>query len=133
MKENVPGCYAQKPLKAIERIISASSDPNDLVIDFFAHSGTTLVACERLKSDGSELSERALGPVRNVATAFAAEVLLLQVMELAVYPVDGLTMGVYTSAVDDTIRETVEEYLSHTARRLQFQGYTFAGRHNGGK
>ncbi len=49
MKENVPGCYAQKPLKAIERIISASSDPNDLVIDFFAHSGTTLVACERLK------------------------------------------------------------------------------------
>jgi site-specific DNA-methyltransferase (adenine-specific) len=49
MKENVPGCYAQKPLKAIERIISASSDPNDLVIDFFAHSGTTLVACEKLK------------------------------------------------------------------------------------
>ncbi len=49
MKENVPGCYAQKPLKAIERIMSASSDPNDLVADFFAHSGTTLVACEELK------------------------------------------------------------------------------------
>lgn len=49
MKENVPGCYAQKPLKAIERIISSSSDPNDLVIDFFAHSGTTLLACEKLE------------------------------------------------------------------------------------
>ncbi len=49
MKENVPGCYAQKPLKAIERIMSASSDPSDLVVDFFAHSGTTLVACEELK------------------------------------------------------------------------------------
>jgi DNA modification methylase len=48
MKENVPGCYAQKPLKAIERIISASSEPNDFVIDFFAHSGTTLLACEEL-------------------------------------------------------------------------------------
>lgn len=48
MKENVPGCYAQKPLKAIERIISASSEPSDLVIDFFAHSGTSLVACEEL-------------------------------------------------------------------------------------
>jgi DNA modification methylase len=49
MKENVPGCYAQKPLKAIERIVSASSEPNDLVMDFFAHSGTTLVACEKLE------------------------------------------------------------------------------------
>ena len=48
MEENVSGCYAQKPLKAIERIILASSSPGDLVIDFFAHSGTTLLACERL-------------------------------------------------------------------------------------
>jgi site-specific DNA-methyltransferase (adenine-specific) len=49
MEENVPGCYAQKPLKAIERIVSASSDPGDLIVDFFAHSGTTLIACEKLK------------------------------------------------------------------------------------
>jgi site-specific DNA-methyltransferase (adenine-specific) len=48
MEENVPGCYAQKPLKAIERIVAASSQPGDTVIDFFAHSGTTLLACERL-------------------------------------------------------------------------------------
>ncbi len=48
MEENVEGCYAQKPLAAIERIIRASSCPGDTVIDFFAHSGTTLLACERL-------------------------------------------------------------------------------------
>jgi site-specific DNA-methyltransferase (adenine-specific) len=48
MEENVPGCYAQKPLKAIERIVAASSRPGETVIDFFAHSGTTLLACERL-------------------------------------------------------------------------------------
>ncbi|MEZ5998708.1 MAG: site-specific DNA-methyltransferase [Hyphomonas sp.] len=48
LHENVPGCYAQKPLKAIERIIAASSDPGDTVIDPFAHSGTTLIAAERL-------------------------------------------------------------------------------------
>ncbi len=47
MEENVPGCYAQKPLKAIERLIEASSRPGDTVLDFFAHSGTTLLACER--------------------------------------------------------------------------------------
>lgn len=47
MEENVNGCYAQKPLKAIERIIQASSSEHDVVTDFFAHSGTTLLACER--------------------------------------------------------------------------------------
>ena len=48
MQENVPGCYAQKPLKAIERIVRASSTQGDLVFDFFAHSGTTLLAGEKL-------------------------------------------------------------------------------------
>ena len=48
MEENVNGCPAQKPLKAIERIILASSSEDDTVIDFFSHSGTTLLACERL-------------------------------------------------------------------------------------
>ncbi len=48
MEENVNGCPAQKPLKAIERIILASSSEADTVIDFFSHSGTTLLACERL-------------------------------------------------------------------------------------
>ncbi|MDE2852663.1 MAG: site-specific DNA-methyltransferase [Chloroflexota bacterium] len=48
MEENVSGCYAQKPLKSIERIIRASSNANDLVIDYFSHSGTTLLASEIL-------------------------------------------------------------------------------------
>ncbi len=48
MEENVPGCYAQKPLKAIERVVLSGSQKGDLVVDFFAHSGTTLIAGERL-------------------------------------------------------------------------------------
>jgi len=48
LEENVNGCYAQKPLKAIERIVKASSRPGDTVFDFFAHAGTTLLACEKL-------------------------------------------------------------------------------------
>ncbi|MCA9960298.1 MAG: hypothetical protein KC443_14750 [Anaerolineales bacterium] len=48
MEENVPGCYAQKPLKAIERLIQSSSQSGDTVLDCFAHSGTTLLAGERL-------------------------------------------------------------------------------------
>jgi site-specific DNA-methyltransferase (adenine-specific) len=49
MEENVSGCYAQKPLKAIERIILSATGEKNLVVDFFAHSGTTLIAGERLK------------------------------------------------------------------------------------
>lgn len=46
MNENINGCYAQKPLKAIQRIIKSGSRTGDLVIDFFSHSGTTLLAAE---------------------------------------------------------------------------------------
>jgi site-specific DNA-methyltransferase (adenine-specific) len=48
MEENVPGVYAQKPLKAIERIIATGSTPDDIILDCFAHSGTTLIASERM-------------------------------------------------------------------------------------
>ncbi len=48
MEENVSGCYAQKPIKAIDRIIIASSRKGALVVDFFSHSGATLLSCERL-------------------------------------------------------------------------------------
>ena len=46
MEENVSGCYAQKPLKSAERILRASSQAGDVVIDLFAHSGSTLLAAE---------------------------------------------------------------------------------------
>lgn len=48
MEENVNGCYAQKPLKSIGRIIRASSNEKDIILDFFAHSGSTLLAAEQL-------------------------------------------------------------------------------------
>jgi len=47
LEENVPGCYAQKPLKAIERLMLTSSIEENVVLDCFAHSGTTLIAGER--------------------------------------------------------------------------------------
>ncbi len=48
LKENVNGCYAQKPLQSCERIIRASSNPGAVVLDFFSHSGSTLLAAEML-------------------------------------------------------------------------------------
>ncbi|MDR3109130.1 MAG: site-specific DNA-methyltransferase [Planctomycetaceae bacterium] len=49
LQENVTGCYAQKPMKSIERIVKASSQEGDLITDFFAHSGTTLLVGELFK------------------------------------------------------------------------------------
>jgi site-specific DNA-methyltransferase (adenine-specific) len=42
------GYPTQKPVKLLERIVRASSDPGDLVADFFGGSGTTGVAAKRL-------------------------------------------------------------------------------------
>ncbi|MDR3628331.1 MAG: site-specific DNA-methyltransferase [Ignavibacteriaceae bacterium] len=48
MEENVNGCYAQKPLKCIDRIILSGSNKDDIVLDSFAHSGATLLSAETL-------------------------------------------------------------------------------------
>jgi site-specific DNA-methyltransferase (adenine-specific) len=42
------GYPTQKPEKLLERIIQASSRPGEVVLDFFAGSGTTGVVAERL-------------------------------------------------------------------------------------
>jgi adenine-specific DNA-methyltransferase len=42
------GYETQKPLALLDRIIQTSSDPGDLVADFFCGSGTALVSAERL-------------------------------------------------------------------------------------
>lgn len=42
------GYPTQKPEKLLQRIIVACSDPGDLVVDFFAGSGTTGVVAEKL-------------------------------------------------------------------------------------
>lgn len=38
----------QKPLELVRRLVAAATNPGDLVVDPFAGSGTTLVACEAL-------------------------------------------------------------------------------------
>lgn len=42
------GYPTQKPLKLLERIVRASSQPGEVVADFFGGSGTTAVAAARL-------------------------------------------------------------------------------------
>lgn len=48
-KKEKPIHPTQKPLMMIERIIKSSSEKNDIVLDPFAGSGTTAIACMELK------------------------------------------------------------------------------------
>jgi site-specific DNA-methyltransferase (adenine-specific) len=43
------GHQTPKPLDLIERIVKASSNPNDLVLDCFMGTGTTAVASKKWK------------------------------------------------------------------------------------
>lgn len=62
-KVNYP---TQKPEKLLDRIISASSNPGDLVADFFCGSGTTLAMAEKLNRRwiGSDLGRFAVHTTR---------------------------------------------------------------------
>ncbi len=61
------GYPTQKPLALYERIIRASSKPNDMVLDPFAGCATTCVAAERLGRQwiGIDINEEAKGVIRD--------------------------------------------------------------------
>jgi site-specific DNA-methyltransferase (adenine-specific) len=49
-REKVHGKHpSQKPLRLMERIVLAGTNPGDRVLDCFAGSGSTLLACDRLE------------------------------------------------------------------------------------
>jgi nucleotide-binding universal stress UspA family protein len=72
--------------------------------------------------DGSELAEQALEPAQVVAAVFDAEMILFRAMDFPGYVTKTQVAGMYTSAVEDSIRETADEYLAQTGRYLQAQG-----------
>ncbi len=64
--KEILGYPTQKPEALLERIIKASSNPNDLVCDFFCGSGTTLAVAEKLgrKWIGTDLGKFAIHTTR---------------------------------------------------------------------
>ena len=68
------GFPTQKPEALLERIIRASSNPGDLVADFFCGSGTTLAVAEKLgrRWIGSDLSKFAIHTTRKRLMEIAA-------------------------------------------------------------
>lgn len=66
VKSEITGFATQKPEKLLERIIEISSEPGDLVADFFCGSGTTLAVAEKLgrRWIGCDLSRWAIHVTR---------------------------------------------------------------------
>jgi len=59
-RETVGGHVTPKPLEICERVIKSSSEKNEIILDFFLGSGSTLIAAEKLqrKCYGMELDEK---------------------------------------------------------------------------
>lgn len=72
VRSEMLGYPTQKPEKLLERIISASSNPGDIVFDCFMGSGTTQVVAERLgrKYLGSDIN---LGSIQMAAKRLLSE------------------------------------------------------------
>jgi len=68
------GYPTQKPEALLRRVIEAASRPGDLVADFFAGSGTTLVAAEKLgrRWIGCDVGRAAIHAARKRLTALPA-------------------------------------------------------------
>jgi site-specific DNA-methyltransferase (adenine-specific) len=105
MQENLAGCYAQKPLKAIERIVKASSQEGDLITDFFAHSGTTLLV--------GELSRRKVYTF-DIDPVFAE----LAIRRLEHFRKTGKT-GFQTANPFPEVADLIAEYKTETLHHMQ--------------
>lgn len=83
MRERVHGKHpSQKPLKLMERLVLAGTNPGDRVLDAFAGSGSTLLACDRLNrrwngierdEEYSKIAHRRLDDERRQRRLFNAE------------------------------------------------------------
>jgi DNA modification methylase len=77
------GYPTQKPEALLERIIRASSNPGDVVVDFFCGSGTTAAVAARLKRRfiASDVSFRAIHTARSRLILAASPVFMLQTVK----------------------------------------------------
>jgi adenine-specific DNA-methyltransferase len=94
----------QKPEKLLERIISASSNPGDLVADFFVGSGTTLAVAEKMgrKWIGSDLGKFSINTTRKRLITVQRE---LKESNQDFRSFEILTIGSYQVDIGDTQNE----------------------------
>jgi hypothetical protein len=118
--KEVSGYPTQKPESLLSRIIELSTEPGDLVGDFFCGSGTTLVSAEKLKRKwiGSDLGRFAIHTTRKR---------LLEIQGCT--PFEILNLGKYerqlwsrNSFGPETERDDREDYFAYLTFVLKLYG-----------
>ena len=112
----------QKPEKLLARIINASSNPGDLVADFFCGSGTTLAAAEKLgrKWIGTDLgrfaihtSRKRLISVQREASAASQPFRAFEILNVGGYERMAMS-GINTNLSEE------EKKLALVSKRMEF-------------
>ena len=78
------GYPTQKPLSLLERVIQASSDPGDTVLDPFCGCGTTIIAAEKLKRNwiGIDITHLAITLIKHrIRDSFGEEAMPMVIGE----------------------------------------------------
>jgi adenine-specific DNA-methyltransferase len=116
----------QKPEQLLERIIQASSNPGDLVADFFCGSGTTLSVAERMgrKWIGSDLGRFAINTSRKRMIAVQREMKNNQ-QDFRSFEV--LTIGSYLADVSEG-QSAFDDLIISAYQAERLQNSPFAGK-----
>lgn len=119
------GYPTQKPLALLERIISASSNPNDVVLDAYCGCGTTIAAAQELKRSwlGIDITYQSVSLVlRRLEKAFGSGV--LEDLKLDGIPRDMASALALAHKKDDRVRKEFEKWaiLTYTNNRAVING-----------
>ncbi|HJQ30702.1 MAG TPA: site-specific DNA-methyltransferase [Pyrinomonadaceae bacterium] len=111
----------QKPEALLDRILRASTNPRDLVLDPFCGSGTTGVACARLgrRFVGIDL----VGSYLDIAVARLQDELKTEQLELSFHTVTIETIWVQPQRSDTRDAQTWVEIVSVALEELGGEGY----------
>ncbi|MBS3028566.1 MAG: restriction endonuclease [Dolichospermum sp. DET50] len=114
------GYPTQKPEALLERIIKASSNENDIVLDAYCGCGTTVVVCQKLERQwiGIDITYQSISLVlKRLEDSFGKEV--LETIKLHGIPKDIESATALANKADDRTRKEFEKWaiLTYTNNR----------------
>jgi site-specific DNA-methyltransferase (adenine-specific)/adenine-specific DNA-methyltransferase len=120
----------QKPESLLERIIQASTNPGDLVMDFFAGSGTTLAVAEKLgrRWVGCDIGKLAIYTIQKRLLTLQVKAKPFAVVNAGCYDLDKvfkLTEDKYTDFVCELF------HIEKSNKRIKLNGIEVDGKRRG--
>ena len=127
-RDELLGFDTQKPEKLLKRIILASSNPGDLVADFFCGSGTTMAVAEKLRRRwiGCDLSKFAIHLTRKRLMDIHNSKDLMDESSRKLYGKPARPFEIWNIGNYETVywRERIDEYMAFMLKLYQAQPLT---------